>query len=106
MKFSYPYYALGAHQFTADSLKYQRKAWRNYIKWIDQLIDIRFYRLEYDEFVNMEQAGTLDHNVIISRPDCSYCVDFMKRLSQQKCAENVMIYYLDSTNLSVEEKRF
>ena len=105
MKFAYPYYALGAHQFTADSLKYQRKVWRNYIKWIDQLIDIRFYRLEYDEFVNMEQAGTLDHNVIISRPDCSYCVDFMNRLSQQKCAENVMIYYLDSTNLSVEEKK-
>lgn len=73
---------------------------------MDQLIDIRFYRLEDDEFVNMEQAGTLDHNVIISRPDCSYCVDFMNCLSQQKCAENVMIYYLDSTNLSVEEKRF
>lgn len=72
---------------------------------MDQLIDIRFYRLEDDEFVNMEQAGTLDHNVIISRPDCSYCVDFMNRLSQQKCAENVMIYYLDNTNLSVEEKK-
>lgn len=68
--------------------------------------NISFYELAFSTFIKKKDDTSFNYPILISRPDCSYCVDSINNLNQRAKDDNIIIrlYLLDSNTLKSEEK--
>lgn len=74
---------------------------------ISDNLKIQFYDLDYDTFVKKQENKDFDYPILISRPDCNYCISAIQAINNKAIEreKTVNLYLLNSNEIEPEDKQ-